>query len=193
MARRVRRRKAGRGMHTDTVRRSVLYGVVLLLLAVLQCSFFARLQWLPATPDLMLGALLAILLLDSPQAATFAALGGGFLLDALGGVGTSWSPLFYWLTVVTVGLLSVKMMKNFRAWLVLMVPALLFRAGFDALGLWLSAGSAAVRSALRSVLLPQVCLTAVTAIPIYWLIRWCVCAVGARKGTVAVRRNGTRL
>lgn len=167
----VRRRRKNHGFHPDRIRRTVFYGAVLFLLAIVQCSFFARLKFLPVTPDLILGALLTILLLESPQAATVFALIGGFFLDALGGVGISWSPLLYWMTVVLLGFPAVKMMKNFRAWLLLMIPALLLRMGFGALELWLTLDGVVWKTALLTILLPEAWLTMLTAIPIYFCMR----------------------
>ena len=95
-----RRRKNRQGVDVELIKRICVYGVLLLLLASAQCSFFARLHLLPATPDLILCALLAILVLDSTPAAAISAVAGGILIDALGGVGVAWSPLFYFLLIV---------------------------------------------------------------------------------------------
>ena len=158
----------------ETVKRIVIYGVLLLALSVLQCSFFARLRFLPATPDLMLGAVVGILLLDSDHAAMIAAVAGGFLLDAVGGVGVSFSPLLYFVVVATMSLLARKVIPGWFSFLALLAPSLLFRAGVTALGLWLTLDSFSVSLALRRVLLPEALMTFSFGILVYALVRLCL-------------------
>ena len=69
----VRRTRYKKEIRPGPVKRIVLYGLLLLLLSAMQCSFFARLHFLPATPDLILCAVLGILLLDSDSAAFISA------------------------------------------------------------------------------------------------------------------------
>lgn len=172
------RRSRARRPRPEVLRRILVYGALLLILAAWQCSFFARLRFLPATPDLILCAVLAILLLDSPQAAAIAAVFGGFVIDALGGVGISWSPLLYLLTVASLSAWSAKMMKNLGAWLMLIVPSLLIRAAYDALRLWLSVDSTSWQYALRQLLLPKALTTLLLSVPIYGLVRLCMPMLG---------------
>ena len=51
------------------IRRALVFSPVIFLLAVAQCSFFAQLKILPAVPDLMIGVIVAIAMLDSQKAA----------------------------------------------------------------------------------------------------------------------------
>ena len=176
MARRSRTRRP----RPEVLRRIWVYGILLLILAAWQCSFFARLRFFPATPDLILGAVLAILLLDSPQAAAIAAVFGGFLIDALGGVGISWSPLLYLLTVAVFSAWSVKMMKNFAAWPMLILPSLLIRAAYSALRIWLSADSLSWLYVFRQILLPEALMTLLLSVPIYGLFRICMPMLSGR-------------
>ena len=76
------------------VKRVLLFGLLALLLATAQCSFFAELHICPATPDLILSLTVAVLLLDSVYSATVVAIGAGFLVDALGATSLFLSPLF---------------------------------------------------------------------------------------------------
>ena len=66
MRRRVRR---GVRIRPDVWKRVAVYGLLLLILGAAMCSFFAQLTRLPATPDLILGAVLAIALLDGRKTA----------------------------------------------------------------------------------------------------------------------------
>lgn len=169
-----RRRQPSVGMSIETGKRIGIYGVFLLILAVAQCSFFARLHVLPATPDLILCALLIILVLDSTPAAAFAAVGGGLLIDAIGGVGVSWSPLLYLLLIVFLGILASKMLSGFAAYLVLLLFSLPLRACAVTFGLWRSVTDFSFGIAVRTVLLPEAIVTLVFGIPIYFLGKLCM-------------------
>ena len=157
----------------ETVKRIVIYGALLLILSALQCSFFARLRFLPATPDLILCVVLGILLLDSEQAAVIAAVAGGFIVDAVGGIGISFGPLFYLLAVALMSLLAKKVMPSVLSFAVLLLPALLLRAGYTLLGIWMSVGSFPISTALRQVLLPEALMTLLFGFLVYALLRLC--------------------
>lgn len=155
-------------------KRVAVYGVLLLILSTAQCSFFARLHFLSATPDLILCALVAIAVLDSVPVAAMAAVGGGILIDAIGGVGVSWSPLFYLTVIVVVGLLAGKMLRGFVAYLVLLLPALLLRFGATALSLWSALSGVSPMQAFRTVLLPEALFTLVFGLPLYFFVLLCM-------------------
>ena len=168
MARRTRYKQE---IRPDTVKRIVLYGILLLLLAALQCSFFARLQFLPATPDLILCAVLGILLLDSDAAAFICAVVGGLILDAVGGLGIVWSPVFYLMVAALMSLAVKKVMPGLASFLVLLLPSLILRAGFTALGVWISQDAMSVSEMVKSVLLPEAIITFLCGFGVYALVR----------------------
>ncbi len=145
----------------------------MLLLSVATVSFFARLTWLPATPDLILGAVLAIALLDSRRSAAVAGIGGGVLLDALGGVGASLSPLFYLLVVLFVGAFAEKTLGRFGTWLVLMLPTLILKAFFTTALALLRGGIPAFSVFFSKILLPEAWVTLLFGIPLYFI--GCLC------------------
>lgn len=169
-----KRRINRQGVDREVFKRVCIWGLFLMLLACAQCSFFARLHLLPATPDLILGALLAILVLDSTPAAAIAAVGGGILIDALGAEGVSWSPLFYLALMALMGLLATKMLQGFAAYFVLLLLSLPFRAGATALGLFGRVSDFSFTAALRAVILPEAIVTFVLGIPIYFLGKLCM-------------------
>ncbi|MBQ9085997.1 MAG: hypothetical protein IJY47_02290 [Clostridia bacterium] len=165
----------------ETLRRIAVWGGLLFILAVARGSFFARLSFLPATPDLLLCALVAIALLDSVPVAAVAGIGGGFLADALGGTGFSLSPVLYLLVVLTVSGMAEKMMAGVWSWLLMMIPALLLRAGATFLGILLTYESFTFGYALGGILLPEGILTLLLGFPLYWIVMLCVRLCGDRR------------
>ena len=98
------------------LRRALVFSPVIFLLAIAQCSFFAQLYFLPAVPDLMLGTVVAIAMLDSQKSAAVCGIGAGFVIDTIGASGLSFSPLFYMLCGVISAVLAKKMLQSFLSW-----------------------------------------------------------------------------
>lgn len=184
MARRTRYQKE---IRPDMVKRIVLYGILLLMLSALQCSFFARLQFLPATPDLILCAVLGILLLDSDSAAFVASVAGGLILDAVGGLGIAWSPLFYLIVTAVMAMTVKKVMPGLISFLVLLLPSLLLRAGFTALGVWRQGGLFSASETVKNILLPEAIVTFVCGFAVYALL--CLFRLPIRDGRTRSRRS----
>ena len=160
----------GTGLSPEVTKRVVVYGLLLLLLGSAQVSFFARVVWLPAIPDLLLGTVVALSLLESERVAVVAAIGGGFLIDALGSVGVSLSPILYLIVALAICPLAAKMLPRFLSWALLMLPALVLRMAYGALRLLLTAGRGALPEALKQILLPELLTTLLLCVPLYFLL-----------------------
>ena len=166
------RSRMGGGFRPILWKKIVVYGALLLLLTAAQCSFFGGLSFLPAVPDLLLGALMALTLLDHRPVAAVTAVAGGFLCDAIGSTGVSLTPLFYLLAVALVGILAEKMLPRFGSFLLLMLPASLLGLCYAALRAVI--GGISPFAILRGTLLPQLLLTVLCALPLYPLVSLCV-------------------
>jgi len=153
------------------IKRILIWGMLTLLLATAQCSFFAELHICPATPDLLLGLVLAVLLLDSVQAAAALAIGAGFLADALGATSLFLSPLFYFAVVLILFLPASKMLSSFPSYLLLMLPALLLRAVYTMLCFWLRQGPMPALSYLVGVLAAEALTTAILCLLVYPIVK----------------------
>lgn len=163
-----------KGIPPSVTKRLILYGILCFLLAVIQCSFLARLRYLPATPDLILGAMIAVLLLDSREAGLAVGMVGGFLLDVLGGVGISVSPLLYLVIGTLAALMADKMLPRFWSWVLLMLPSLLVRELYGLIRLRLVNHESAIRAIWEQILLPESIGTLIFCLPLYGVIRFCV-------------------
>lgn len=167
----------------DVLRRTVVWGGLLLLLAVSESSFFSRLHFLPATPDLILGAVVAIALLDSVPVAAVAAVIGGVMTDALGGVGAYFSPILYLFTVLLVGGMAEKMMARFWSWLLLMLPGICLRAGLTFLKIRPLFSGDRFAEIFRGILLPEAIVTILLGIPLYFIAVLCERLCRGRRGS----------
>ena len=154
-----------------TVRRIIVYGIAVLILGCAQCAFFPMLNICPATPDLIIGMLLAIALLDCPTSTGVTAVCAGFFLDALGGSGIAISPLIYFLYVLMISMFSSKVLKSFFSYVLLLIPTLIYRAAATYLCFSLRIAAWAPVEYITQVIIPEAITTAVLCLPIYFIIK----------------------
>ena len=162
-------------------KRAIIYGVLILVLCAAQCSFFSVLKPFGATPDIILGMLIGIILLDSPSAAAVCALVAGYVIDSIGAVPPSFSPIYYLACVAMLAILSAKMLPRFLSYCLLMVAALVGRALFTLINICISSASLPTVSYALTTILSEALSTFVFCLPIYFIMRLCARAIGARQ------------
>ncbi len=155
------------------LRRIIVYSIAIFIIGVLQCAFFARLSPFGATPDITLGAVCAIVMLDNKRAGAVAAVAGGYFIDALGSLPPSFTPIFYLAAVVLIGSLIDKMMPAFASFAVSMLAAAAFGAAYTWINLWIHLGALPSFSSLWQLLLPYMLSTVVCSLPVYFAIKLC--------------------
>ena len=163
------------------VRRLFVFSPVIFLLAIAQCSFFAQLYFLPATPDLMLGFIIAVAMLDSQRSAAVCGIGAGFVIDAIGSSGISFSPLFYMLCGVFCALLAKKMLPSFLSWIVQLSVFTVVKALFTLMNVYISNSSAPFLRILLRVLIPEMICTFVICLPIFFIVKLCMVPIDAKR------------
>ena len=151
---------------------TVCVSLLLLLLAVLQVTVFAKISVFGATPDLMLCAVLGVSFFLGRYAGAITGIGAGFLIEAMGSTGISLLPLFYLLLGYLAGHYArVIVPKRLTAYLIYLLPALLLRAGITLTYICLSYESFNVIRILLSTLLPEAAETALFGAILYFPIR----------------------
>lgn len=157
----------------ELLKRIAIYGLMTLILGSAQCSFFPILKICPKTPDLIMGMLLAITLIDSAKSAAVTALAAGFFLDAIGGGALALSPVVYVLFVLFISLFAHKMLSGFASYAILMMPALLYRAAATAVCIALENKALLPISEIISVILPEALTTLIVCLPLYFIVKLC--------------------
>lgn len=162
------------------LRRIIIFGLVGFFLCILQCSFFSKLKPFGVTPDIVLGSILALSMLDSKKSAAVYAVSTGYFLDAIGATPPSLSPVFYLLAVALLGFISDKMMPRFLSFGTLMLPAVCLRAIFTFISLWISLGVFPPTAYITSVILPEMLSTFIFCLPVYFFIKLCMLPIGSK-------------
>ena len=163
------------------IRRALVFSPVIFLLAVAQCSFFAQLKILPAVPDLMIGVVVAIAMLDSQKAAVVCGISAGFVIDAIGTSGLSFSPLFYMLCGALCGLIAKKMLPSFLSWAVNLTVFSILSSVFTLLNLIARIDDLSLLEAFLRVLLPEMICTYIVCLPIFFIVKLCMIPIDSKR------------
>ncbi len=163
-------------------RRLALYAPTFFFLVILQCAFFSRLKPFGAVPDITLGALCAVLMLDNKKAAAVCAVAAGYFTDALGSHTPSFAPVFYLLCIVLVGALTDKMLPRFAPFCLCLVPAAALGSVYTVLCIFIGAGALPDALALFKTLAGGAFGTFLFSLPVYFLIKLCTLPLKELRG-----------
>ena len=162
------------------LRRLFVYAALFFFLGIAQCSFFSALKPFGSTPDVVLGGLCAVIMLDNKRAAAVAAVAAGYFVDAIGAVPPSFSPLYYLIAVAILGYVADKMMPRFISYAVLMLAASVPLTIYTVIGIRISAGALPAFPVLALTVLSTCVSTAVFCLPLYFLVKLCMLPIGVK-------------
>lgn len=135
--------------------RSVPYIGVLFLLGVLQVSFFSILDPFGSPPDILLGAVVALAMLEDARICAVSGIASGLFYCALGGS----SPAYIIFSFICACLMSYVCSrfpkKNYPAFLALCALAYCFKAAFNVADATLGSNALGILGALRYAALPE--------------------------------------
>ena len=164
------------GQRAQTRKRSVRYvvavTVLLLLLSVIQLSFFGRFRIFGAIPDLMIAVVLCIGYFTGPYTGAVSGIGAGFLIDALGTTGWTILPLCYLFEGYLAGHFSRRVpTRGILQYMIFLAVTLVFRALITGIYAWVDYESIQLSSFLTGILLPELFGTALAGIALYFPMR----------------------
>ncbi|MEE0970012.1 MAG: hypothetical protein U0M06_11635 [Clostridia bacterium] len=120
-------------------KKSAVWGVWLFLLALLQTSFFSVIRPFGAVPELVLPAVIAIGIYDKERTGAIAGIVGGYMIDAVGGVGLSLSPPIYMLCGAVSALLVYSVLnRGWFSWFIMTVPSLILSFAVSLISVYLT-------------------------------------------------------
>ncbi len=154
-------------------KRIIIYGIMFFILGVAQCSFFNELSFLSAVPNIVLGGVAAIALFDSQRTAVICGIVSGFMIDALGGSGVSLSPVALLCVALLCSEIAKKMLPSIISWVIILLPAALLGSLFTVVNILLSVGKFSFTAVFKTVLLPELILTVIFSIPLFFIVKLC--------------------
>ena len=158
----------------QTVGRIILFSLFIFLTAAFQASFFGAAGFFPATPDLLLAAVMGLAMFDGERTGAVCGLFAGVMADALGGSGTLFMPLFYMLAGYVTGIaIRTFLTRNLLSWLVYMLAGILFRGSVTFMYLTVFKRVYDVPLLLFRAVLPEALMTFVFSVPLYFVSKLC--------------------
>ncbi len=151
-----------------------VYGLLLILLTLLQTSFVTRFPIFNGIPDLMIGAICCIGIYRGENSAALFGLLAGLCCDALGSVGVSLLPLFYTVVGYVCGRVGsgAKDGARFVAFSICLIPLCFARITVSFINhLIVYFDSLDVLQLLLYTLLPEFLYTLVVCFPVFLLVK----------------------
>ena len=151
----------------------LLFSLLVFLAGVLQSSLFPALRMLSGTPDLVLIAVLGLAVYDGERSGAAAGIGGGILVEALGGGAyILFMPLFYMLCGYIFGIVSrVFLNRNFVSWLLYILIGTFIRASLSLIHSMFIEIDVNLYLIFVEVMIPEYFITLVCAVPMYFGVR----------------------
>lgn len=166
-------------MRRLTWRYTLLLGALLLLLALLQVSFFSKIRLIDATPDLMIIAVLCLSFFGGRHMGAVVGIAAGFLIDSLGATGIVLLPLCYFLLGYLAGhFASRSSRQGYVTYLAYLGITLLYRAAITFVYVLITYESLQFGALLTQVLLPEMLNTALAGLALYFPIKLFLAWVG---------------
>lgn len=133
-----------------------IYSIALFILSVAQVTFFAKINVLGATPDLMLGAVLLIAMKDDQKVASICGIISGFLYCAMGGFVYPFYMMFSFLCGYTLWFVSDRFLgKNYISYLALAILTFTLKAIFNIIEASLFAYTINILNMFSKAILPE--------------------------------------
>ena len=163
--------RRGESQREAVLRRVIIYGVAVFILCVAQCSFFTRLSFLDVVPDIVMGVVAVIALLDSQKTALICAIASGFLLDAIGGAGISLMPFAFFLVAIVASEISKKMLVSIFTWIIVLSASAFTKAVFSLMYIFLSYEGIVVSTVIKTIIAPEFFLTLLFSLPLFYIMK----------------------
>lgn len=165
-------RRTNEASRSAILRRILIYTPLFFILGVAQCSFFTELSFISAVPNIVMGAIAAIALLDSQHTSIICALASGFMIDALGSSGISLAPISFLVIALVASEISKKILPTFISYLAVLVPSAIINTLFTVIKIFFATKELRVLSILKTILLPEFILTLIFSLPLFFIIRF---------------------
>lgn len=160
---------------TRAIRYSVLVGLLLIIVAVLQVSFFSRFRLLGAVPDLMICTVLILAFFCGQYTGAVTGIAAGFLIEAIGSTGITVLPLCYLLCGYLAGHYARTVIpRRYSVYLIYLGCILAVRATVTVLYACMTYESVNLPVILLESVLPEAAVTAIAGAVMYFpLMAFC--------------------
>ena len=151
------------------IRFTVMIGLLLITLAILQVSIFSRFRVLKAVPDLMICTVLCLAFFCGRYTGAISGIAAGFLIEAIGSTGIVLLPVCYFLLGYIAGHFARAVIpKRYSSYLVYLTVTLFCRAAITVLYSCLTHRDVHIPMILLQSVLPEMLVTAIVGLVLYF-------------------------
>lgn len=160
---------------SQTIGKILIFSLFVFICATLQSSFFDATGLFPASPDLILAAVIGLGVYDGERSGAIAGVCAGVLAEAFGAGGfIMLLPVFYMLVGFGFGVVSrIFLNKNFLSWTVYMLIAATLRGMLSLVHTVLSESDINLFLIFRDIIIPEFVMTVIFSLPIFFIARLC--------------------
>ena len=167
------------GVSVSVIVKYAVYSVIMLLLLMLQTTFFTRLRPFSSTPDILIIAVACIGMFEGGRAGAIFGVVFGYAADALGSIGVAALPLYYMFTGYVCGeIASDYYRRSPLLFLIFDGGACALRAFVTLIYVTLTWHNFVIGDVIKNVILPELFSTAVCSpvsavilLPVYLIFK----------------------
>ena len=158
---------------SQNIGKILLFTILVFFSGVLQSSLFPALSMLPASPDLVLIAVIGLAVYDGERSGAVAGICGGVVAEAFGGgVHILFLPLFYMLCGYFIGLACrVFLNRNFISWMLYMLIGATLRGALSFIHAIFAESDINIYLIFTEVIITEYFVTLICAVPMYFAVR----------------------
>ena len=158
---------------SQTIGRILLFSALIFLSGSLQSSFFTASGLVPASPDLLLIAVIGLAVYDGERSGAVSGICAGVLAEAFGGgAHILFFPLFYMLCGYFFGVVSrVFLNRNFISWMLYILIGTALRSALSVVHSMLTETDVNLYLIFKDIVIPEYFITLICSIPMYFLVR----------------------
>ncbi len=152
----------------------IVYGLLTILITVLQTTLMPRLTLFGVFPDLVITAVCCVAIYRGENTAAIFGLAAGLVVEAVGSVGVSLAPLFYVFVGYICGRVGANARNNtlFFAYLIALPFVCLSRTALTFINLHIGYwGSIEYGKMFLNILLPEFLYTLLAAFPVFAVVK----------------------
>jgi rod shape-determining protein MreD len=154
------------------IRTSLIYGAIIFIFSILQTSFFSRLLFFGAIPNIMLIVVIGASIYEGERTGAVVGIAAGVFIEAQGGIGIPILPLLLFLVGYFYGIMSKQFVKDgFFIYLIYMVVGCLVGSVVTLIQTALFASNYNLPQILKNIILPEYIYTLLLSIPCYPLFK----------------------
>jgi len=154
------------------IRAVIIYGILIFAFSVLQSSFFSKLTFFGAIPNIMIIFVVGTALYEGERTGAVVGIAAGVFIEAMSGMGLPVMPLFLFLVGYFCGIIAKEFSnEGFVLYLIYMFVACLCGAGITLIQTAMFSDNFNLPQILGKIIVPEFAYTFILSLPCWFLFR----------------------